>query len=45
MDNFFAKGMQEWKESYVIVCLLVKMFKISMKTQIVSHIILFQGNF
>ncbi len=45
MDNFFAKGMQEWKESYVIVCLSVKMFKTSMKTQIVSHIILFQGNF
>jgi hypothetical protein len=39
------KGRQEWKYSYIIVRLLVKMFNIRLKTQFASHIIFFQEIF
>ncbi len=38
----FKKRKQQWKDSYIIVGLSVKMFRILLKTQFVSCVILFQ---
>ncbi len=38
------KGKQKWKDSCSIARLLVKMFKILMKTKFVSNFILFQDS-
>jgi hypothetical protein len=45
MDKKIWKGKARVEKSCVIVGLSVKMFKIYLKTQFASHIILFQGNF